>query len=164
MVRARTPGNAFMMFLATAALWAFPQTIAGQQPGSCTYDACALSLFTSWTGEVRVVSGRDALDLTGVDRSAALEDIFRTNDTAFNYYGRFARRDRFADQMDYLAGGLLLTGVALDLFDGDGHSFWAISLDAAGIGLYLIGSPILRTQGMNELSRAVWWYNRALPR
>ncbi len=112
MHRARAGVGGWTLLAAVSLL--LPSAVEGQQPlgPSCTYDSCALSLQTSWTGVVRVVSGRDALDL----------------------------------------------------FDGDGHSFWAISLDAAGIALYLVGSPILRTQGMNELSRAVWWYTRELPR
>jgi hypothetical protein len=79
------------------------------------------------------------------------------SDTAASYYGSFRRRDRSGSLLGL--AGLVVTTIALIEYDSDHDTGLALLI---GGGLLGLGGGIQHARAHEQLSRAVWWYNRTL--
>ena len=129
----------------------------------CSYDSCALRV------EWRPLVGNELLRGASGARLArlgafgpSLADLMIGADSAVRYAREFdARQERGA--VAGVVGGALVYGAGLRCVDEFTCSHAAGASFIAGLGLALYGS-VEQLRAARALSRAVWWYNRELPR
>ena len=157
--------------LLAAALLAAPQTLAAQrgapdaeQPplSACTYDECALRVDPGG-----IFRGPELLRGSGGRRVARfgrlgpdLPRIVAGADSAVAHARAFRPLQRRAGVAGLLAGSAALTALALDIAS-DANDPAPFSIAAGVLGAY---AGFEAKRAARQLSRAVWWYNRALPR
>jgi hypothetical protein len=86
-----------------------------------------------------------------------LEFFTERSDSAADYYGSF-RSEHNSGTWLLLAGTALFAGAYIAVGENDGL---ALGLGIAGFGSLVTGA-FREAAGRNDLSRAVWWYNREL--
>ena len=145
---------------------------AGQDPSlpnaasACTYDACALRL-----EQRRLLRGVQSqpvftLRLWGAPR---LRPHVASSDSALAYAAEFDRHYTAGTRFGLL--GLLGAAVAGALYTNsegaadlsDREVIVQLGVVAVSLGLTLYGGRRVN-RAMRDLSRAIWWYNRELPR
>ncbi|MGE0157936.1 MAG: hypothetical protein AB7T31_00915 [Gemmatimonadales bacterium] len=149
--------------LSLVALSATARPAAAQFGPDCTYDQCALRVAYNAAGAA-LVRGRDQIVINGLgfwarDMNRAFEGNRLSQDLAASYRSRHNT-------------GTVLTGVgavsfAIGLLAADGN----ISLDLdtpsllslGGLALIAVGSRVTLS-AEDQLSRAIWEYNRTLTR
>jgi hypothetical protein len=124
----------------------------------CTYDTCALRIEGT-----RVVAGREgaAVATLRAFRTPRLEDRFAVSDSAAAHYVRFADNYVAGNVWSMVGGGAL--GLAYAASNDDASTTLIAGSIAVGIVASLVGGNKVR-KAQAALSRAVWWYNRDLPR
>jgi len=132
-------------------------------PGSeHTYDARALRLEAEW-GRLRILQGADGLIVgtAGVFRTANAEKIVAGSPRAETE----AKLFRASHRRGALAGGLGAVTLVVGILASGSNSNNAATpvLMIAGAGAMAWGASQLNS-AYSSLSRAVWWYNRDLPR
>lgn len=127
---------------------------AAAQP-SCSYADCALRVEPSLRGPrlVRGTAGSAVVGL-GTPRPTELARLFAGNDSASVYAARYVRDERWNQGLTF-AGAILAAAGFLQPHPLNG-------LSAAGTGMLLTSIPF-QFRAERGLSRAVWWYNAALP-
>jgi hypothetical protein len=145
------------------AIWLYNRGIladSATRPGACPYDRCALRL----RADDRLVRGA-APEVVGRRGSAAAAGLFaEAGDSAAIRYEAFRHSRRSA--MRGLSAGLLVTVAGLLLYttqDDDVAQGAGIGLALAGYGIGHVSSYRL-VEAENDFERAVWLYNRPLPR
>jgi hypothetical protein len=130
---------------------------------ACTYDRCALRVAYSPAGAA-LVRGRDQIVLNGLG--------FWARDMTLAFEGNRLSQDLANSYTERHNLGTVLTGVgAVSFFIGLLVDDGSISLDLGtgsllslgGIAAIAVGSRI-SLSAEDQLSRAVWEYNRTLPR
>ncbi|HJR63610.1 MAG TPA: hypothetical protein VJ803_07890 [Gemmatimonadaceae bacterium] len=143
-----------------------PSGLAGQRAeDACSYDTCALRVERRFWGSdlVRGAAGErmSGLGFFGAD----LTGLVQRSDSAV-HYARLYRRDQRVSTVLAVVGGLA-TVIALakaDPFDADsdpGGAEWAVLVGGLGV---VLASGHYQSSASRALSRAIWWYNRDLPR
>jgi hypothetical protein len=134
--------------------------IAAQGDSTCTWDRCALRLHGTFFG-VKLVRGANDEKVTRFGWSPpALPFLAERSDSAARHYASYRSKQRKSALMSLLGTGAIVVG-AIIANDND---------NAIGPGLFLggltltIGGGVVALSAHNELSRAIWWYNRTLPR
>ena len=146
-----------------------PRPLPAQQPplASCSYDACALRVEPRFLGLalVRGTAGESVarLGLFGPN----LERIVQDADSAVRHARQY-RRSQNRGGAAALAGTALTVAAVVQCRDEGFYivpdcSRTALSMFIGGAALSLYGGFEL-ARANRALSRAVWWYNRALPR
>jgi hypothetical protein len=144
--------------LAFLLLCVYPPTSAAQTPEGCTYDSCALRLRYGLF-RTHLVQGRAEQQLASLGLFPPAVPLFaERSDTAARYYASFRRRHTSGAILG-LAGAIAVTAGLL-AYDSDNDL--GVTLVIGG-GLLGIGGGIQATRGRDQLSQAVWWYNRTLP-
>jgi hypothetical protein len=134
-----------------------PSMSTGQTSTPCSYDACALRLRQSFFKR-QLVQGKDARPVASLGLFAPKVSIFaQRSDTAAQYYASFRRRATTGTLLGL--AGLVVTTLGLVEYDHDHDTGLALVI---GGGLLGIGGGIQQTRATEQLSRAVWWYNRTL--
>ena len=132
-----------------------------QESKSCTYDTCALRLTFSDFGNRKIVAGDAATPADGRGAWARRVPVLEagSDSVRFHYveYRSHAKR-----------GGLFSIAGAVDVAVGlslnyDDNKAWVIGLVSAGIIMEAIGA-VNRSRSEDHLQRAIWLYNRDLPR
>jgi hypothetical protein len=137
-------------------------------PAQCTYDSCGLRLEPGFFGASikRGVQGQTAAKI-GLFNSN-IERIVQGSDSATRFARSFRAQHTTAATLGIIAGAVALVSVfQIDPWDDGGSNDGDNDLATAG----LIGSSVLGLVGaaveisaQRALSRAIWWYNRDLPR
>jgi hypothetical protein len=171
----RVPDIRFSAFLtAFALLWAVDSAslssgALAQDPADlCGFDVCGLriesgSLLFGFGGEV--LRGAEGTVVSKVGRTDELLTLFSAVDSAAHHYARFEAKDLQAQRIARLGAVTWLVGLGLMYWENS-----ADGLQTAGIVLNLGGAAVMlgslwpRRAGRDELGKAVWWYNRSLPR
>ncbi len=129
----------------------------------CTYDTCALRIESFFFGGTRIVRGADGeqlgrFGLFGSDLSEAVASSERALVEARAYESRRAPASLSG------VGGSVLLALSIYLNESPGSSD-ALETGAlvGGFGLSFL-SIHFSTQAQRSRARAVWWYNRDLPR
>ncbi len=130
------------------------------QETECTYDACALRMRYRFMG-ARLVQGVEEKPVGSVGLFAGSMPLLADrSDSAGIYYRAFHSANKSSSWL--LLGGVaaFATGFVVAVSDGE-HAVVTVSF-VAGLGL-LTGGLVRSSQAQERLSKAVWWYNRALP-
>ena len=158
-----------MRSFARFSLWFFLAAAAGATPAraqvgpDCTYDRCALRVAYNSAGAA-LVRGTDQIVINGLGFWARdMTRAFEANRVAQDLANDYRERHNL---------GTVLTGVgAVSFFIGLLMNDGNISLDLGtgsllslgGIATIAVGSRV-SLSAEDQLSRAVWEYNRSLPR
>ena len=130
----------------------------------CTYDACALRVESAFLG-TRLVRGTEGVPVASLGLFGSdLSEVVGSSERALEH-ARVYDRTRTPAVLTALGAGLLLAfgsaatnGEAFEVSDGV-----ALGALLGGIGLGVV-SIRLSVQSGRAFSRALWWYNRDLPR
>ncbi len=151
-----------LTLLISCLLGLLAQPARAQVGPSCTYDACALRIYYNAAGAA-LVRGRDQIVINGLGFWARdMRRAFEGNRLAQDLADSYRERHNL---------GTILTGVgALSFFIGLLGSDGDISLDLdtpsllalGGLASIAIGSRV-SLSAEDDLSRAIWEYNRMLP-
>jgi hypothetical protein len=124
----------------------------------CDWDRCALRFEVPW-----IVAGTEGARVgrVGLLRSPNLTAYVSAEDSALAHALRFERRDRTGQTL--AAAGVVL-GAAAFVSGLVGGNEWVPT--GLGISAFVIGfsSGAILGGSRRELERAIWWYNRSLPR
>jgi hypothetical protein len=127
-----------------------------------SYDARALRFESSW-GNVRIIRGADGhlVGTSGWFRDIELDRIVSGSPTAVTQ-ARLFEQNNFRGSLVGTVGALTtVVGLVLTTNGSNGASSPALII--AGTGAILWGAQHLIIS-YSALSRALWWYNRDLPR
>jgi hypothetical protein len=146
------------LLLACAAV--HPDTMRAQvaSDSACSYSQCALRIDYGFfsTRLVRGSSGQSVARLGWFGGGVGV--LLAASDSAAYYARQYRSRRTTSDALGVLSAGLALVALTQtdDFMDGT-------PLLVAGITLELVALPFWLSSRRN-LDRAVWWYNRDLPR
>jgi hypothetical protein len=131
------------------------------QDSICTYNQCALALHRSFWSR-HLVRGDSAIRVARIGfRAPALDEFAAREDSAGVYVRRF--------QADHTSGNWLMLLGALTAAAGElvvlesRHDVVGSAVMPVGVGVFFTGGQRAR-RGDNALHRAIWFYNRSLPR
>jgi len=152
-----------LLFLSLLTLSAIGQPASAQFGPDCPYDQCALRVAYNAAGAA-LVRGRDQIVINGLgfwarDMSPAFEGSRLSQDLAASYRRRHNTGTVLtgAGAVSFFVGLLMADGnISLDL---DTSSL----LSLGGLTLIAVGSRV-SLNAEDQLSRAIWEYNRMLPR
>lgn len=127
--------------------------------GPCTYDRCALRYEEPW-----IVAGQPGTRVGRLGFLVAphLVEYVRESDSALTWALRF-ERGHSAGQGLAAVGGLLSLGSFIWGLTGPDNAWGPIALGVGGVAFDLAGGIKLRI-ARRDMERAIWWYNRDLPR
>ena len=154
-----------MLTAITALLVAHAPGLVAQTgvPAGCTYATCALRLEPVFLGVALMhgASGDSATRLGGF--GAGVETLLAGPDSAAAFGRRYVQASK-------TSSALGLVGVAAHVFVAvrthnfrDKASDTELAVGLAGISFVLASIPFT-IKAQRNLSRAIWWYNSALPR
>lgn len=136
-------------------------------PAQCTYDSCGLRLEPGFFGAkiVRGIQGETAAKV-GLFNSK-IERIVQGSDSATRFVRSFRAQHTTAATLGIIAGAVALVSVfqwePWDDGTGNGDNDLATAGVIASSALGLVGAAV-EVSAQRALSRAIWWYNRDLPR
>ncbi len=139
-----------------------PEHVKATTDSARTYDARALRFESSW-GNVKIIRGAEGqlVGTSGWFRDIELEKLVASSPTAVAQARQY-EKNNFRGS---LAGtlGALGAAVGLVLTTNGSNNASSPALLIGGIGAMLWGAQHL-TMSYSALSRALWWFNRDLPR
>ncbi|MBI2074165.1 MAG: hypothetical protein HYW06_10815 [Gemmatimonadetes bacterium] len=131
------------------------------QDSTCSYDKCALALHRSFWSQY-LVRGDSAIRVARIGfRAPTLAEFAAREDSAGVYVQRF--------RAHHTSGNWLLLVGALTAAAGELVVYQSRE-DVLGSGIMVVGLGVMITggerarRGNNALQRAIWFYNRTLPR
>ena len=131
------------------------------QDSTCSYDDCALALHRSFWSQY-LVRGDSAVRVARIGfRAPTLAEFAAREDSAGVYVRRF-RAYHTSGSWLMLVGALAAAAGELVIYES--------REDVLGSGMVLVGLGVMITggerspRGSNALQRAIWFYNRSLPR
>ena len=131
--------------------------LEAQTTSGCTYDRCALKLKRGFLSR-RLVAGMQEEQVASVYFLApSLERFAERSDSAAYYYVRFRSRQ---NSSTWLALGSVAAFTAAMIIN-DSNEPVAGTLLVLGVGGLTVGL-VRGISAPNDLSRAIWWYNRGL--
>ncbi len=157
-----------------------PAGAAPAAPAACTYDACALRRERVFFSE-RILAGARGTVAARPRFGGAfpIDSVVRAVPEALPEARRY-RREQVRGQLLSLAGGVLSLAAVIDAVNRSGGDCDAVGVGpvvacsngwrAGNTALVLGGLAFSATGGWRlqiadrALNRAIWWYNRALPR
>jgi hypothetical protein len=155
--RLHAPAYLLLGVLTASATLARP-TLA-QEDSACTWDRCALRVQHRTFGGPRLVRGSDGVKVAGLGWfPPALPFLAQRSDSAAVHYDAFRARHTAGNVLVLVAMGAFIAGYAIAR---DGNDGAGAAVLIGGLTVGLVGVAVTAS-GQNELSRAVWWYNRSL--
>ncbi len=146
-------------------LWAalcFGVSPVQAQAAGCTYDECALRTEGSFFS-ARLVRGRQAEKVAGFGFFPPRIPLFeQAADSVRIPYEAYRASQRTAAWLNLTGGVLSIASLVVFLADDENVGL-STGLTIAGLG-FGIGGSIASSRASNHLGRAIWWYNRDLPR
>jgi hypothetical protein len=141
---------------------------AGPTPASCTYDTCALRVDASFFSDARLIRGLDGTPVNLGFRGRPLIDAMASVPDAQQLAMKFSSHRTRSGTIGFLTT-LVSTGLAVAWYDRtrDSKREWSDPLLLGSIGASAVGGIWAGVEGARAkqaLSRAVWIYNRSLPR
>lgn len=144
------------------AIAATPPTSAGSAGHENTYDSRALRLEAHW-GHLRILQGVDGMvvGIAGPFKTANVEKIVAGSERAETESRLFRASHRRGALSSAI--GLVTLGVGIAVASSNSNNAATPVFMIAGAGGMLWGARQINS-AYSSLSRAVWWYNRDLPR
>ena len=131
------------------------------QDSTCSYNRCALALHRSFWSEY-VVRGDSAVRVARIGfRAPSLADFAAREDSAGIYFREF-RAEHTSGNWLLLLGALTAVAGEVVVSQSD-QDVLGTGLVVAGLGVMIGGGERAR-RGRNALQRAIWFYNRTLPK
>jgi hypothetical protein len=161
MLRSHTLRAAMLVALVAPAP-ASAQAGAARAPVGCTYETCALRIEPSYFGAPKLLRGRageqvGALGMFG----GGVDTLLAGPDSAAAYARRYVSNVRTASTFGLLGTlAFVVAAVRSDGFRDTDDTDAAIALTGAGLAIVSIPFTV---RAARSLSRAVWYYNSALP-
>lgn len=131
------------------------------QDSTCSYDRCALALHRSFWSQY-LVRGDSAVPVARIGfRAPTLAEFAARQDSAGIYTRRFRGYHTSGNWLLLLGA---LTAAAGEIVVSESRE------DVLGSGIFVVGLGVMITgaertrRGRNALQRAIWFYNRTLPR
>ena len=164
------PPRALMRLIAFVAC-ALPALVTVVRPAAaqsdsttaCTYTTCALRAEPGFFGNV-LVRGADGETVAHLGWRADLKLLTARTDSSGVYARRYRTDTRWSTAFGLLSiGALIVAGAQTDPYG----SVWPSNgtLTALTVGLVSLSASVpFGIRAQRSLSRAVWWYNRSLPR
>jgi hypothetical protein len=150
---------AYLLLGALTASTTLARPTLAQQDSACTWDRCALRVQHRLFGGPRLVRGINGVKVAGLGWfPPALPFLAQGSDSAAVHYSAFRARHTSGTVLLLVALGAFFAGSAIAA-DGDDGTGAAVIIGGFTVGL--VGAAVTAS-GQNELSRAVWWYNRSL--
>jgi hypothetical protein len=142
-----------------------PTAGAAGIPASCTYATCALRIEQGFFSQyfVRGAAGeRVGGNLGGF--GGGMGPLLAGPDSAAAYASRYTHNKRTAATLGLIGvAAFIVAVVRTDNFDDTDNDGVAIGASIASVGFAIASIPFT-VRAQRDLSRAVWWYNSALPR
>lgn len=133
---------------------------AQQAPANCTYDTCALRVRApTFRAPRALVRGLEDIEVARLGlMEPAIAPLVTLSDSAVTHARVY---DVLSDRGSIITivGTVLSIGAPI-VFRETGQK---VGFAVAGIGISIYGG-IVTNQAQEALSRALWWYNRELPR
>jgi hypothetical protein len=129
-------------------------------PQNCTWDECALRIQApTLTTGMKVVRGRESIEVVPLGLlQPAIAPFVALSDSAVHYAGIY---DHLYDRGSIVSlAGTAISVIAPILMRG---TMQKIAFTGVGIGLTVVGG-VITNRADEALSKAVWHYNRELPR
>lgn len=149
-----------LVFALTVVSPAFAQQVTTDS--LCTYDTCALRVESGFFS-TQIVCGAEG---TPVSRfglfGSDLSEVVGSSERALEY-ARIYDRTRTPAALTALGAGLLLGFGAAAAQDNQVSDGVGLGMTIGGLGLAVVSFQ-LGTRSQRAFSRALWWYNRDLPR
>jgi hypothetical protein len=138
-----------------------PERLAAATDSARSYDARALRFESSW-GNVRIIRGSEGqlVGTGGWFRDVELEKLVASSPTAVSQ-ARLYEKNNFRGSLVGTVGAL--TSVVGLVLTNSSNSASSPVLIIGGTGAMIWGAQHV-TMSYSALSRALWWYNRELPR
>jgi hypothetical protein len=139
-----------------------PERLAAATDSARSYDARALRFESSW-GNVRIIRGADGelVATSGWFRNIELEKLVAASPTAVSQ-ARLYEKNNFRGTLVGTVGAVTsVVGLVLTTNSSNGASSPALII--GGVGAMVWGVQHVN-MSYSALSRALWWYNRDLPR
>jgi hypothetical protein len=139
-----------------------PERLAAATDSARSYDARALRFESSW-GNVRIIRGADGelVGTSGWFRNIELEKLVAASPTAVSQ-ARLYEKNNFRGSLVGTVGAVTsVVGLVLTTNSSNGASSPALII--GGVGAMVWGVQHVN-MSYSALSRALWWYNRDLPR
>jgi hypothetical protein len=135
--------------------------VAAATDSTRSYDARALRFESSW-GNVRIIRGADGelVGTSGWFRNIELEKLVATSQTAVSQ-ARLYEKNNFRGSLVGTVGAV--TSVVGLMLTNSSNSAASPALIIGGVGAVVWGVQHIN-MSYSALSRALWWYNRDLPR
>ena len=135
---------------------------AQQRPADCTYDTCAIRVEGDrlLRGTGSTVAGR-----LGLWSGPRLSELLSGSDSVSFYARRFDQNYNIGQRLSFL-GVALAVPVMLQWVPGERRTMsdaWLVGLGVPSI-VFNITSTVKLRRARVALSRALWWYNRGLPK
>jgi hypothetical protein len=138
--------------------------VAARASVGCTYATCALRIEPSaWSGP-RLLRGQSGEDVGRLGFfGQGVDPLLQGPDSAANYARQYVHASKVSATLGLLGfAAYVVTAVRTDNFRD--HLDDATFATAIGGGGLAIASLPYTLRAQRSLSRAVWWYNAALPR
>lgn len=138
------------------------QAGAVRAPSGCTYDTCALRVEPAFFSAPKVVRGRAGEEVGRLGMfGGGVEPLLAGPDSASAYARRYVSNIRSASTFGLLGTvAFVVASIRSDGFRDTDDTDAAIALTGAGLAIVSIPFSV---RASRSLSRAVWWYNSALP-
>jgi hypothetical protein len=137
---------------------------AAQQPANCTYVTCALRMHYSFFGSDRVVVGETGVYADGEGFFSNRIPAFETgSDQVRFHYVEYRSHAKRSMLLGFFGAVLVGVGASVDYDASDGNKAAKISLISSGVIVGAIAA-VNDARSRDHLQRAIWLYNRDLPR
>ncbi|HWP38282.1 MAG TPA: hypothetical protein VNL18_12095 [Gemmatimonadales bacterium] len=131
------------------------------QDSTCSYDRCALALHRTFWSQY-LVRGDSAVRVARIGfRAPNLAEFAAREDSAGTYIRRFQSYHTSGNWLSLL-GSLTAAAGQILVYESREDAVGSVMM-LVGVGVMITGTERSR-RGRNALQRAIWYYNRTLPR
>jgi hypothetical protein len=154
--------RAVILVVLVAPCSASAQAPAARTPVACTYETCALRIEPSFFSAPKLLRGRAGEEVGSLGPfGGGVDTLLVGPDSAAVYGRRYVTNVRRASTLGFIGTvAFVVAYVRSDRFRDSDDTSSAIAL--AGTGFALASIPFT-LRASRSLSRAVWFYNAALP-
>ncbi len=149
--------RSILLVLGALAAAAVATPAYAQSDPSCTYDACAVRIESTFFGGQYLARGVAAERVASLSPfSTSVRRALAGSDSASVYAATFHDKYRWGSAMA-LAGSVI--GTVPLILQGDDFSDIDVAFTITGYGIALVGGWMIQS-AWRDLNRGIWWYNR----
>jgi hypothetical protein len=150
--------------LAAAPLTAYAQASAARARAACSYETCALRVEPRFFSAPLLLRGREGVEVGRLGAfGGGIDTLLAGPDSAAAHARRYVGEIRTANALSLLSAVAFVVAVSRTDWFRDNASDGDVAIGVSGAVLGLASIPF-RIHAVQNLSRAVWFYNAALAR